>query len=447
MTGQVSDRVGRVGRHFSVPVVRSTYALVVATTVGAGLGLVYWTLAARYYSPSEVGRSAAAISTMMLLTGFAQLNLNNVLPRFLPLAGQRTRQVILVAYASCIAVSVLLASAVAATLGRHTFLSGETFGVAAVYVLSVAAWSLYTVHDSVLPALRAATVVAVEALLFALAKIVMLIVLSGPEPHYGLFLSWIVPVVVAFVPINLLVFLRFAPRNVARVQGHHELPPTAELRRYVLGDYVAGVVWMSTTNVLPVLVVARLGAEQNAYFYAAWVLAGSFDMVFVALGSPMLVEGARTGGDRQLTRTAARIAALLVVPAAVAVVVLADVGLGVLGDAYAADGATVLRLVAIAMVFRLVVAFWTSLARLRRAIRSIVTVHLSLAIGVVIGVWVLGGKYGLAGVGMAYLGGQTLAALAVLPAVIRAIRHHPAPDDAGGPPAAESLDLAGDRSG
>ena len=54
----------------------------------SGLGIVYWTLAARLYDPpSRLGVNAAAISAMTFISYLAQLNMAGVLSRFIPTAG------------------------------------------------------------------------------------------------------------------------------------------------------------------------------------------------------------------------------------------------------------------------------------------------------------------------------------------------------------------------
>ena len=105
----------RLAEHVRTPVYREGYALVLSAGAAAALGFVYWIVAARTYSADIVGLNSAAISTMMLVSGIAQLNLISALLRFVPGAGGATGRLIGWSYAI---------SAVAAALVALAFLLG-----------------------------------------------------------------------------------------------------------------------------------------------------------------------------------------------------------------------------------------------------------------------------------------------------------------------------------
>src|SRR4029079_10368195 len=96
--GTIESRIGNATRqlreHVATPVYREGYALVMSAGVAGGLGLVYWVVAARSYSPEDVGVNSAVISTMLLLSSIAQLNLSAGLIRFIPAAGASKRRLL-----------------------------------------------------------------------------------------------------------------------------------------------------------------------------------------------------------------------------------------------------------------------------------------------------------------------------------------------------------------
>src|SRR4051812_42312805 len=94
--------------HMRTPLYRNAYALILSAGTTSGLGIAYWVLAAHEYTANAVGTNAAAISSMMFLSGVAQLNLETTMVRFLPSAGGATRRLIGRAYL----VSALLALAI-----------------------------------------------------------------------------------------------------------------------------------------------------------------------------------------------------------------------------------------------------------------------------------------------------------------------------------------------
>lgn len=414
----------RLRSHLRQPLYANVYALTLNTVVSSLLGIGYWILAARLYSAREVGAGAAVVSTMTFLSSLSQLNLNGALARFLPAAGSRGGRLIAGAYlASCTAALVLgvgfllVAPVVSGPVGR---LSGNP-ALALAFVLSVAAWSVFTLQDSVLTALRGAVWVPLENAGFGLAKVLLLVLLASAVPHLGVFLSWNLPVVFALVLVNLLVFRRLLPR--LRQRATAELPSRRALLRFVTLDYVGYLFMQAGTNALPLLVTAVLGAGANAVFYVGWLLGGSLELVAYHFGTSLTVE---SSADRSRlapnARQVLRRGLLLFVPAAALLAGAAPLLLALFGSEYANGGATVVRLFAVAVVPKLVVVIFVAASRVQRRIGRIVLVQAGTT-GVIVSLAILTMPVlGVAGVGVAYLTGQVLAASAVAPALVRLVR-------------------------
>ena len=154
-------RAGRVGprltEHVRQPLLRNGYALVFNSGTSAVLGMGFWVLAARQFSVEEVGVSSALVASLALLSTIAQLNLSNVLARFLPTAGRRTGRV----FAGC-----CLASAVTAVVVGVVFLAGARWWAPSLplntqdllfdvwFVVALVLWCLFVLQDGALSGLR-----------------------------------------------------------------------------------------------------------------------------------------------------------------------------------------------------------------------------------------------------------------------------------------------------
>jgi hypothetical protein len=148
--------------------------------------------------------------------------------------------------------------------------------------------------------------------------------------------------------------------------------PSAEFLRRLAGQHLTSVGASVTPVVLPVLVVLRLGVTPNAYFYVTEMLGGVFFMISPSVSVAVFAEGVRTGADlRAVVVKALRVIAVLLAPAIVVMVAGGRLILGLFGASYAAAGYGILVM--------------------------------TLA-----GAWVLMPPLGIAGVGVAWLGAQTL---------------------------------------
>ncbi|MDX6629300.1 MAG: hypothetical protein QOH00_1546, partial [Gaiellales bacterium] len=168
----------RLVEHIRTPVYREGYALVVSAALASALGFVYWVVAARAYSSEVVGLNSVAISTMVLISGIAQLNLTGALLRFIPVAGRATFRLVGWSYAASLAAAAVIAPVF--LLGVHVWLPKLEFLTADYrfalwFVAATMLWCVFSLQDSVLTGLRWAIWVPVDNTLFALAKLVLVV--------------------------------------------------------------------------------------------------------------------------------------------------------------------------------------------------------------------------------------------------------------------------------
>ena len=89
---------------------RGALLIMGATLVSASFGLVFWIVAARVLSETEVGRDGTLVASLTALAGAAQVNLAATLPRFLPQLRDQARRVVLTAFGVCSLVALALAT-------------------------------------------------------------------------------------------------------------------------------------------------------------------------------------------------------------------------------------------------------------------------------------------------------------------------------------------------
>jgi O-antigen/teichoic acid export membrane protein len=402
--------IARLIEHVRTPLYRNGYALVFSSAATSALGVLYWVLAARSYNATTVGLNSAAISTMIFLAGLAQLNLGNALNRFIPTAGHATKRLILSTYVIGM-LGGLLVSAVF-LLGINVFASGlkplfADTASAFWFILSSMCWCVFVLQDSALTGLRQATWVPVENIIYALLKMGLLVAFAVLLPHYGLFVSWTLPVILLMLPVNWLIFCRLVPQHVAATPGQATTVSAKGVMQYVAGDYFSSLIWMATTSLLPLLVIGRLGAEANAYFYLPWTIAYSLYLVSRNMGMSFIAEAANDESklnyfaQRTFNQTL-RIVGLIVI----GIVITAPVILSIFGRNYANEGVLLMQLLVLSALPYVVVSQYISLARVKRNICALVTVQLALCV-IVLGLSVLlMGSMGITSVGVAWLAGQ-----------------------------------------
>lgn len=401
---------------------RNGHALILSSALTSLLGMGYWLIAAHSYSTRDVGLNSAAISAMMFLSGASQLNLSSALTRFIPLMRRRAAALVRNAYFLTAGIaglaSMIFLVGIDHWAPRLAFLESDP-GRAVWFVAAAMVWCVFVLEDSVLTAVRQAVWVPVENAGFAMAKIVLLVVLAGALPTYGIFFSWTVAALIAIVPTNLLLFRRLLPRHTAADVPSREIP-RGHLSKFVAGDYVGALLWLACVTLLPVLITNVVGPVDTAYFSLAWNIALALYLASANMGAVLVVEAAADDTKigiysyRTLVHTLG-----MIVPVAGVLVVGAPELLRLFGERYAAGGTTVLRLLALSAIPNVINTVYVSVARLQRRTWNVVVVMgLLFVLLMALSVPMLG-ALGIVGVGWAWLISQMVVATFVS---LRALR-------------------------
>ena len=415
--------------HLAEPLNRTSLSLVTSMALTAVMGGGFWAVAARMYPPSTVGRDSALIAALTAIASLCQLNLTNVIVRFLPQIHKHLGRRVVQGYAAAALASVVVASAFVALapLASHqfSFLRDDT-ALAVGFVLATTAWTVFSLQDSVLTALRRAAWVPVENGLFSAAKLALLPIGLAVFGSLGIFAAWVAPMFIAIAAVNWLIARRVLP--AARVAqsgatGVVDVFGWRALISFLAADFVGSAIGQVVMTALPLLVVGLLGTAAQAYFYVPFTLIITFDLMFGAVATSLTAEAARSP-ERvgEFMAMVKRRFLFLQLPLALALVALAPLVLAIFGPAYVHHSTTVLRLLALASCFRGFTALFGATARLRGKGLGLLAMQFS-SLALLLPLVVVFARHGsVNGVAVAWLLTAVVIALAVAPSVLRFAR-------------------------
>jgi O-antigen/teichoic acid export membrane protein len=417
-TSRFGREIRRLRSHVQTPLYREGYALVFSAGLAAALGFVYWIIAAHTYAPAVVGLNSAALSTMMLVSGVSQLNLIGGLLRFVPGAGPSTWRLVgwsyAISVAAAAAASFVFFAVAQAWVPSLEFLSSDD-GFAFWFVVATMVWCIFNLQDAVLTGLRRAVWVPVDNVLFAVAKIGLLVTFAAVFPRFGIFASWTSALVLSVLVINGLLVFRLIPEHVRTPVESPEVASARLIGRFVAADYVGGLTWIVAITLIPIVITEQLGAAQNAYYSLAWVMTTPLYLVSANTASSLVV--AVVNERSRLAEYAHRIfvqTARLVIPGALVLAIAAPYFLRLFGPVYAHQGTTPLRLMAISSIPAMVTALYTSVWRAEKRLPLLVSVRSILNTALVLLSLSLIQPYGIQGAALAWLAVQTAGAVVLL---------------------------------
>jgi O-antigen/teichoic acid export membrane protein len=390
-------------------------ALIVGTVATNVLGLAFWAVAARSYTPTEVGGAFAELAALTLLASLSQLNLTNIFVRFLPAAGRFTARFVRRGYVAVAVVATLAGIAIAAS-GATGSVIGRGVVPHVLFVIAVPLFALFALQDAVMASLRITTWVPVENIICAVAKLALLPLILFGATRTGIVVSWLIPTAIAVAVVSSLLFRR-AVATVSRVETGH-VPAPRKLASFVAAEYMTNVTGVLSSQLMPLIVVWRLSSTFNAYFAIPWLACSAISLVMWNVGMSFIVETvtAAEHSARRLKRSI-QLWVLVLAGAVVGCVVIGPFVLPIVGHAYATHATTLLRLIGVAAPLQLVTILYQAFAWLDQRVWLLLAIQVVTSAAFLALSIALLGPYGLTGVGWAYLITQAAQAVVMAPVV------------------------------
>jgi hypothetical protein len=304
--------------------------------------------------------------------------------------------------------SLALACGVAVVLATNLVI--EPFTVPALlYLVAIPIFVIFTLQDGALIGLRREGLVPVENAAYGIIKIVLLIAFSAGGA-WGIFVSWSISAVLLVIPINLLLFFKFIPSHAALKAGKHDEMGFADVGRFAGTNHVSGLLMAVPDFLMPIIVLEIEGAEQNAFFYAAWSLVWPLRLLASNVANAFTAQAAEDEGRiGNLWFKASKLNLVIFVPLVLVLVLGSYPLLRILfGVEYAENGDWVMRLLAPGLLPFAFVSLAVAVARVRRdsgrlIVLALVYAAMSLPLSVL-----LITSAGIEGAGLAWLISQAV---------------------------------------
>jgi O-antigen/teichoic acid export membrane protein len=399
---------------FSNSLYRNAVYLMLNNVVVQATGFFFWMAAARLYSTEAVGLTSAAITAMSLLATLSTLGMDYALIRFLPGAGDKTRDMINTCLTICGAASIALALIFIAGLSiwspaldpiRHHPLFFS------VFVISVAATSLNVFTQRIFVAKRRAGIALTRGLIFGFSRFIPLVIMVYLFQSFGIFTAW-------GIAILLTVVISFI--SIPKVEQGYT--PSLTIKKEVLGNMVSFSFTNYITNlclsipglVFPIMVVNMIGAEQNAYFYIGWALGSVLFVIPWSLSFSLFAEGSNDqNGLRQQVVKSLKLIMLILIPSILLIILVGDKLLLLFGHAYSENATNLLRILALSALPYSIIFIYFSIRQVKLKMGIVIILSLFTTI-VALGLsWVLLPRMGIIGIGIAWLTSQTLTAIII----------------------------------
>jgi O-antigen/teichoic acid export membrane protein len=398
---------------------RNSAWIMLTVVLTSALGYAYWLAAARLFPARQIGLANGLVSLMTITAIIANVGTAPALVHRLPTRRRvedwsTTLSASLLGGALVGLLGGVLVLAILPVLSPQLSTARDDPVIGALFLAGTSACVCSTVLDYAFVAERQSRAMSVRGATFALVKIPLVVL---PAIAFGtlhgttwIFGSWVLAYIVACLAGIAIMVPRLRPGFRLRIRG-----AARELRD--IGRLLAGNYFITLGNalplyLLPVIVVTRLSATANAYFYITWMVGGIFFMISSAVGSSLFAEGSNDPARlTATTRASVRLTAVLLAPAILLVLAAGEQILGLFGPAYASNGTHLLWVLTLASIPDAITNLYVPVLRVRRRLRAAGMLTLGMAAITVVAAWIVAPGGGLSAIGVVWLIGQTLGSL------------------------------------
>ncbi|EHR79133.1 hypothetical protein OCC_01349 [Thermococcus litoralis DSM 5473] len=382
-------------KNLKSPLYRNSIYISASSMITAVAGFIFWNVAARLYSPEDVGVASALVSAINLVFTVSLLGLNFSLIRFYPEYRERAVGSSLIL---ALAASVVASTAYVLVMGKSDSLGKLfSFKFLLLFVLFSMTGTAYNVLSTYAIVKRKAEHSFVQSILFSLRFLFLFALVSlgalGIVSAFGLGLA--LGVLYGIIAVD---GIRFKP----------DVEYLKSSLKFSLGNYVASLANSAPNYLMPTLILTMLGKEETAYFYIAFAVGNLILFVPNAINTSFFVEGSYGLKDmRRTLKKAVAFSYLYLTAATVFVWLFGGLILRFFGEEYV-NGLKLLRLMVLGGFFVVPVNFSISVLNIGKRVREVVGINVLKAVLFLGLSYLLVPKLGIEGVGIGLIIAQVL---------------------------------------
>jgi O-antigen/teichoic acid export membrane protein len=382
--------------------------LMLSTFTLAATGFLFWIFVTRSYDTAAVGLATTLLSVSGLLSLLGLAGLDTTLVRFLPTSERRNDYI-----NSGYVIVTLLSIALAGVFGALLPLVSPSLSILDSpwayigFVMFTATSALVTLTSAVFLAFKQARYIFMVNALLGVLKVLLALVVA-PGDAMTIFViagaAQVAGLALGITWMKRTFDYRFLPRlhmDMLRV-----------IKKFSVTMYAASILNLLPPTLLPLIIVYLTGPENAAYYYMAFTIASILYTIAYASMQSMFAEGSHNEAAMGAhIKKAARLIAILLLPATILMACLGNILLSIFGQEYAAQAGSLLQLFALSSLPVAVYSALGAVFKVTKNLAGIVGMNAAYT-AVILGMsfWLMP-VAGIVAVGWAWLAGNITACI------------------------------------
>lgn len=362
----------------------------------AGLGFVFWLLAANLYLPEDIGLATSIISSLSLIILISRFGLDNSIIRFYPTRDKTSLfgTSIVITTASSLILAVIFILGIGFFSPSLSILASPLNFI--LFLIFTGLYSIFWQAGIAFLAARKANYNFFQYLIND-SKIILLFPLIALGA-IGIFAAFGFALILS--TIASFIFLVKVGIKVKLTVDRGFLKDSFV---FSTSNYINQLLIWSPTLLLPIITLNSLGAADAAFYYIAYAIAAALYMIPNAVSTSLFVEGSHGREMRFMIKKSIKTTMLVLVPLTILLFFFGNIILGLIGPEYSSSGFDLLRIMLMSVFFVAIVQIGISVMRIRNANSHLIIISAWVFTSLIISSLILIDTMGLIGLGYSWL--------------------------------------------
>ena len=403
---------------FKDPLYRNSIFLITSLFLNAVTGFIFWVIATRLYSAEDVGLASAIISAAMLLHLFSLMGFEFSLAHYIPSSDHKYRcELIIMSFIVVSILSILLTFIFLLSLNIYNWSQALTnimkkdIYICLFFTLFTTTISLTALQTlGIFVGFRKTEYSFVQNAISSISKVMILPFLTS-FGVYGIFMSVTLSTFLAFIVGLILTLKLISLYNIKHMKLR--IKQARSVIHFSLGNYFGKILELLPEYCLPLIITNVLGAEENAYFYIAWMLSSILFMIPRLVSHLLLAECSYNPKKiKDYSIEALKFSNIMSLPIIIGVFIFGEhILLLFFGEEYARKSFEILLILCISNIPFSFNATYLAIKRVKEEVGKVITIYGFIAFFTLLASQYLLQRFGLFGAGIAWILAQSIVAI------------------------------------
>lgn len=395
---------------FGDSLLKNSIYMMATNFLGSILAFLFWIIATRYYTPSDIGITSAIFSSVSLVSMIGSLGLSRAIIFYLP----RDKN------AGKIINSCMVTNVISSIIFSSIFIFGlkiwapelvstlNSLENVLIFIVVTVATSISVLIGSALMAGRRSSFQMVKETTYHFIKIFPLILLTGFGAIgilMSIFIGLVLSIIVGFVLLSEV--WKYSPKIILD-------PIIKDMASFSIGNYALGIFYSLPILILPIMILNTISAKSAGHFYIAIMIASLLYGVLQSVSSSLLVESSDEKKFDDNINKSIKFDLMILIPGVLFFTIFGRLILGVFSPEYA-ESATMAMIILVATSIPMsLINIFVTVRNVQGRVFSAVKLNILLAFITIMLSTSLVRSMGIEGAAISYLIANIIGALIVI---------------------------------